>query len=526
MLNLTGDNSYTGPTTVDGGLLKVNGAIVSDVVIASGGSLGGSGRVGGSISIGAGGAISPGNSPGILTVAGDLTFGAGSTYVAQVQPGASPDHDQIKVTGAGHVATIVDGAAVQVQPAGVAGDYGRINSYAILTADGGVSGSFDSHLSITGDLPLKPYLVYSAHEVDLVLLRTDITFASLASTSNQAAVANAVEAGGFGTALFDQLVTLDAPESRAAYDALSGELYASVPTAMIEQSRYVRQSLLGRLGQPEGGGAWGKYLGGWARGGATADTGAVRSDLQGFILGVDHAAGPDWRVGAAGAYTVSQVHVASRDSHARVETVELSAYAGGDLGPVAARVEASYGWHDVHASRTVDFTGFADATRASYDAHSAEIVGEIGRALRLGAATVEPYADLGYQRLSTDAFQEAGGDAALAVAGRSRDITFAAGGVRISDPVALSRSLTLTPHVSAAWRGAWGDVDGRAFEAFQSSGQAFSVAGARLGRSEAVVDAGVDLSGRRGAKLTLTYSGAFSNRWQDHAVKLGAAWTF
>ena len=98
--------------------------------------------------------------------------------------------------------------------------------------------------------------------------------------------------------------------------------------------------------------------------------------------------------------------------------------------------------------------------------------------------------------------------------------------MRISDPIALSRSLTLTPRLSAAWRGTWGDVDGRAFEAFQSTGQGFSVAGARLGGGEALIDAGVDLSGVHGAKLTLTYSGAFSSRWQDHAVKLGAAWTF
>ena len=528
VLNLTGDNTYTGPTTVDSGLLKVNGSIVSNVVVGSGGVLGGSGSVGGDVSIGAGGTIAPGNSPGLLTVAGNFTFASGSTYQVQVQPGASPDHDQIDVVGAGHVATIASGAAVQVQAAGVAADYGRLTRYTILTAAGGVSGAFDASPSLAGALPLKPYLVYSADEVDLVLLRTDITFASLAATANQVRVANAVEAGGFGTPLFDALLVLDAPGSQKGYDALSGEIYASAPTALIEQGRYVRQSVLGRmdLGANEGLGVWGKYLGGWARRDAATGAAGVRSDLEGFVLGADRAIGGEWRVGAAGAFGQTDLRVASRSSRATAESVTLSAYAGGAVGPLTARIEAAYAWHSVQADRVVAFTGFNDVDTAQYSGHSAEVFGEVSHRVDLGDLAFEPFAGVGYVRLSTDPFHETGGASALQVAGQARGVTLATAGMRASDRVALSPGLTLTPHVSVAWRGAYGDLAGQEAAAFAATSQAFTITGAGLDRKSLVIDAGLDLSGPRGGKLSVSYSGVQSNRWQDNAIKIGASWTF
>ena len=43
---LTGASTYTGPTTVVGGLLSVNGSITSSVFVDAGGALGGNGAVG------------------------------------------------------------------------------------------------------------------------------------------------------------------------------------------------------------------------------------------------------------------------------------------------------------------------------------------------------------------------------------------------------------------------------------------------------------------------------------------------
>src|SRR5262249_40058249 len=48
-LNLTGNNTYTGLTTIDAGALAVNGSIVGDVQVNAGGTLKGSGTIGGTV---------------------------------------------------------------------------------------------------------------------------------------------------------------------------------------------------------------------------------------------------------------------------------------------------------------------------------------------------------------------------------------------------------------------------------------------------------------------------------------------
>jgi fibronectin-binding autotransporter adhesin len=78
---LTANNSYSGATTVSGGLLRINGdqsAATGLTSVLSGGTLGGSGIVGGSVTIANGGTLAPGNSPGTLTIAGDLGLAGGS----------------------------------------------------------------------------------------------------------------------------------------------------------------------------------------------------------------------------------------------------------------------------------------------------------------------------------------------------------------------------------------------------------------------------------------------------------------
>ena len=100
-LILSATNTYTGNTNVSNGTLTINGSVASPVVnIYKGAILKGSGRINGNVSNF--GTVAPGNSPGILTVAGDYTENGvldieiGGIAGAGVNPNG---HDKLVVTG-------------------------------------------------------------------------------------------------------------------------------------------------------------------------------------------------------------------------------------------------------------------------------------------------------------------------------------------------------------------------------------------------------------------------------------------
>ncbi|WP_334319014.1 autotransporter-associated beta strand repeat-containing protein [Termitidicoccus mucosus] len=70
--------TWDGVTLVDGGFLRVNSAFgnpaAASLLVTAGGTLGGTGTVGGDVTLAGGGHLAPGNSPGMLTIAGTLSL--------------------------------------------------------------------------------------------------------------------------------------------------------------------------------------------------------------------------------------------------------------------------------------------------------------------------------------------------------------------------------------------------------------------------------------------------------------------
>jgi fibronectin-binding autotransporter adhesin len=102
-LTLTGANTYTQATSVNAGTLVVANTTgsatgTSPVTVLSGATLAGTGTIGGAVSIASGAHLSPGTSPGNLTV-GSLSLVAGSVLDYELGTAGNSDRTTITTTG-------------------------------------------------------------------------------------------------------------------------------------------------------------------------------------------------------------------------------------------------------------------------------------------------------------------------------------------------------------------------------------------------------------------------------------------
>ncbi|MFN3521036.1 MAG: autotransporter domain-containing protein [Phenylobacterium sp.] len=511
LLNLTGDSGFSGQVQIQGGRLAVNGSLAGGLAtVLEGAEIGGNGRIGGLI-VRNRATAAPGNSIGKLSVATFVVFEKGSTYALEVD--AAGANDRIAATG---TATL-EGGTVQVLAAD--GEYKPMTTYTILTADGGVTGTFAG--ATTNLAFLSPELNYSADAVTLTLVRNDLTFASVAATPNQAAVgAVADQVFGYGSEVYDTLLRGTAQDARDAYDAMSGEIHATSANAALAEGAAARGLLLGRLtagaGQ-ERPWLWASATGGWGR--TDGDGGAAGADRTraGVMVGAERTLANGMTLGLAGGYSRTSVDLDARRSSSDVEASQVYAYAGGTAGGFTLRGGAGYADLSIDADRTIAFGSVAEAVSSTTEGSLAQAFVEIGRPFRTPVATLEPTLGLATLRYDTEAFAEQGGDLALQGGGDSRQVTVGDLGVRASRSFGADDAVST--HVGVAWRRTLQGAASTADLAFRSGGPGFQVAAAPLDRDAVAIDAGIDwqVSGRLSASVG--YQGVAGDTAQDHAAQ-------
>lgn len=476
-----------------------------------------------------GGIVAPGNADqvGALTIDGNYVQGGQGTLAVRLGEAGS---DRLAVTGtaalAGRVAISAFGSPVLNTP------------YSILTA-AGVAGHFDA---VQSDFVfLNAEIGYSVDEVTALLRRNAVAFSDVAQTHNQASAATALDALAQSNILYRNVASLSAAEARSAFDQVSGEIHASLKSALIDDSRYLRDAANARLRDapataPVGGvrnafaatpdavrhaaketrlEVWGQAFG--SSGHVDGDGNAARLDRRssGMLIGIDAPFDETWRFGALAGYNQGSFSVAARRSSAATDSFHVGLYGGGDFGTAFLRSGVFYSSHAIQTDRTIAFAEFADRARADYRAGTLQAFGEIGWRWKAPLVTIEPYLNLAHVRLSTNAFAEQGHEAALRAESQTSGVTFATTGLRGSTDFSVA-SHRVTASLGAGWRRALDTQTPLAMLALSSAD--FAVAGVAIGRDAAVLDVGIAVYPTDQATVSLTYNGQMAANASQHAL--------
>jgi fibronectin-binding autotransporter adhesin len=536
---LTGTNATTAAFTVNAGRLAVNGSLPNaPFTVNAGATLGGTGTVG-TTNIMAGGIFAPGNSVGTINVNGNVSFAAGSTFEVEIDASGS---DLIAATG---TATLLGGTvSVIATPGGV--QFGT--PYAILTAAGGVTGTFAA--AISSSAFISPTLIHNPANVQLVLERNLVGFCSVAQTFNQCSAGNAAERLAFGNPIFNAILALDAAAARAAFDQLSGEVHASFAGLLVEDSRFLRDAATDRVRaafatdtmgtapvmaygpdgiQPASAdtellAVWADAFGSWGDWNGDGNATGLNRALGGVLIGADGMVADNFRLGILSGYSHTSFSVGARNSSGYVSSYHLGAFGGGDWGRFGLTGGAAYSWHNVKTSRSVAFPGFTDTLSANYNAGTFQAFGEASYSVALSGVTLEPFAGLAHVSVSTRGIVETGGAAALTAAPSTTDITFGTLGLRASAPLPFE-GIDATIGGMIGWRHAFGSVPPQSSFAF-AGGTAFPILGVPIARDVAVVEAKLDFRLSSATSFGVSYAGQFGSGMFDHSANARLAVRF
>jgi uncharacterized protein with beta-barrel porin domain len=559
---LTGTSTFAGPINVDGGTLSVNGNVTSasGVTVNAGGTLAGTGTVGNTLVSGgvfAPGAGTPGSS---MTVSGTLAFNAASTYAVNVNPTTS---SFANVSG---VATL-GGATVNAifAPGGYIA-----KQYTILTANGGVTGTFNGTVA-DSNLPANFHtgLSYDANHAYLDLI---LNFAIPGGLNgNQQAVGNALtnffnttggipmvyatlSAGALSqaagqTATGSQQTTFNAmnqfmglmtdpfaPGRRDGANApgfaeedVAASAYASSgkPRSNSERGAYaaIYSKAPIRANFDPRWSVWAAGFGGsqTTDGNLAAGSDTTTSRIFGMAAGADYFFSPNTVAGFALAGGGTNFSVVNNGS-GRSDLFQAGGFVRHTAGAAYLTGALAYGWQDVTTDRTVTIAGI-DRLRAQFNANAFSGRAEGGYRFVtpwMGGLGITPYAAGQFTTFDLPAYAEqvvSGANTfALSYGSRSVTATRSELGLRADKSFAMTNAI-LTLRGRAAWAHDFNPdrAVGATFQALP--GASFVVNGARQASDAALTTAAAELKWMNGWSVAGTFEGEFSEITRSYAGK-------
>ncbi len=190
-LTLLGTNTYTGPTQINDGFLRVNGTLAGGAVTVAGGALGGNGVIGGWVNVQPGGALSP---EGALSISNTLSLTPGSTTFVRINAETDGSDSAQGITtvhyGGELIVTNTAGALYQGQTFQVFNARAHTGNFSgIKSAGGEATWAFNP---ATGELAVQAVTSTIPTNISLVLKEANLALAWPGSHLGWLAQSNAV----------------------------------------------------------------------------------------------------------------------------------------------------------------------------------------------------------------------------------------------------------------------------------------------------------------------------------------------
>lgn len=524
ILTLSGIGTWTGGTEIMGGSLRSAHVVPGDVSVDTSGILDSVPGVAGSLT----------NITKVAVKGGDTTVGDNykqeNTGTLAVSLGS-----KLAVTG---TATL-NGGTLEVTGA----DPGYVaNTHTdVLTATGGVIGTFDQLVKDSGVVFTSTTIGYGPNDVYLDTTGLNITVAAKAMGIIEPAAMSAAQRvqDGFeainatmasgGEPSSDVLQGAGAIQhsatpavAQATLTSLSGQLHAA-SAAMLFDGIDARSDALSEhfddlVSRKTKSGVWYGDLG-WQgnlqRGGYAGAT--FRSD--GGMAGADMRIGQHALLGFAAGQSNGFGQLDAAWDHNRTWMNSLAMYGGLVNGPWYANAQIAGGWYREDMQRLLQLGAMGALVGAGSNGGYVGGSFEGGRVFNFGTTRVVPFVDVRYQRLDLGGFTEQGGlgyglTADARTAGR-----FQAGlGVRAERGWRLANGMRMEFDGSAGWQHSlhqYGSVFGASFTGFNDW---MPVEGTGLSEDTVVLRTGLSLWPNRNFGLRLGYM-----REQDQRERAGSA---
>jgi outer membrane autotransporter protein len=512
---LSGSAAF-GAINVDAGrLIGLSGSTISgNVAVAQGATFGSAGTVNGNVTVS--GTLSPGASPGTMTVNGNVALNAGSNSLFEFTPTVS---DALVINGS---LTIASGAKLTMTGTRPL----TPGAYTLVSASGGITGTFGTN--VTRDSTVLGVLSYTQNAIKLLssFQLHDGSTAQVVATNDYL---NALLISGKATsgilAAFPALVGSDGYANAAVLKTLSPEPYASAAQMGIENglaiSGALRNVRLAGLNDEGGLFVFGQAYGNWrsfdgdARGVSAADV-----DGNGYLGGVGYG---NSTMGAA-------LFVGRSDSKQRIGGVNARNDADGLF--FGGRVHFAAGGFSAGATLLFDRAkadtqrtlGAGGTAKGRYGLHGTTLDAWAGYGFAIGDDwQIGPQLGITHVSVKRGAVTESGGGAfALDVAGRTYDATFLSADLKLEAPGMES----LRPWLAAGVRSR---VDGSATVAtgaFTGTGTTYTVAGVERKKTLPHVGAGIDFAVSKSVSLFVNGDAEFNGRNKEQNANVGVTIRF